>query len=147
MRKILVTILATCALSACASTQYDAAEVCSADWIKPRAADALTELIDDTEGAVKSMRKVSTKYMEGKTPGPLQMFALSNSLKSLEKELTKGQGIKDLKILAKTCNDPQIVTDGMKAFVENLGLPQRISAFIEALPRYQELLAAQLRDI
>ena len=146
MRRFILIVTLPLLVSACASTP-DPAEICTSEWIKPRAEKAMTELMDDTSSAVKSMSKAADKYRQGKTPGPLQMFALSNSLKSLEKELTRGRGIKDLKTLAKTCNDPQIVTNGMTAFVEQLGLPRRMSAFIQALPRYQELLASQLKDL
>ncbi len=146
MRRFILIATLPLLLSACASTP-DPAEICTTEWIAPRAEKAMSELMDDTGSAVKSMRKVADKYSRGKTPGPLQMFALSNSLKSLEKELTRGRGIKDLKTLAKTCDNPQIITDSMTEFVEKLGLPQRMSAFIQALPRYQELLASQLKDL
>ena len=146
MRRLFLIATLPFLLSACASTP-DPAEICTTEWIKPRAEKAMSELMDDTGSAVKSMRKVADKYMQGKTPGPLQMFSLSNSLKSLEKELTRGRGIKDLKTLAKTCDDPQIITDGMTEFVSSLGLPERLSAFIKALPRYQELLESQLEDL
>ncbi len=146
MRRLMLLAACPFLFSACASTP-DPAEVCTTEWIKLRAEKAVTELLDDTQGAVKSMRKVTAKYVEGKTPGPLQLFALSNSLKSLEKELTRGRGIRDLRTLAKTCNDPKIVMDGMSTFMDNLGLPDRLRAIVQAMPKYQELLAEQLQGL
>jgi len=146
MRKIL--ILAACGvfLTGCASTP-DPEKVCTSEWISKSAGKAVAEITGDTQGAVKSIRKVASSYVEGKTPGPLQMFALSRSLKGLEKELTRGSGIRDLKTVAKTCNNPKIMTDGISAFVDGMGLPPQMVRIVESLPQYRNLIESHLRDI
>jgi len=68
------------------------------------------------------------------------MLMLSNSLKGLEKELKNGQGIRDLKILAATCDDPKIISDAMGGFLRKQGLPDNIINFIEGMGLYQELI-------
>jgi len=68
------------------------------------------------------------------------MLALSRSLKGLEKELTSGRGIKDLKILANTCDDPKIVSKAMGGFLRNQGLPENIINFVENMEQYKSLL-------
>ena len=68
------------------------------------------------------------------------MLMLSNSLKGLEKELKNGQGIRDLKTLSATCNDPKIISDAMGGFLRRQGLPDNIINFIEGMGLYQELI-------
>lgn len=146
MRKITALSLSIVFLSGCATT-YDPAEVCSASWVQPRAVKAVNEIVKDTNGAVKSIRKTADSYADGKTPGPLQMFSLSRSFEKLEKELTRGRGVKDLKILADTCDNPDIITDGMTDYVQGLGLPEKLTSFIKALPKYREIVESHLQDI
>ncbi len=146
MKKPVLIALSLSVLSACATT-YDPKEVCTSEWIGKSSEKAVAELMDDTQGAVKALRKAAASYVEGKTPGPFQLWSLSNSLKKVENELTDGRGIKDLKILAQTCNDPKIVSDGLTSFVSELGLPPQMTRFVEELPRYKELMARHMRDI
>ncbi len=146
MRKLFLLAICGMLLTGCASTP-DPAKVCTSDWISKRAGKAVADITGDTQGAVKSIRKVAGSYVEGKTPGPLQMFALSRSLKSLEKELTRGSGIRDLKTVAKTCNNPKIMTDGLTAFVDDMGLPPQMVRIVESLPQYRNIIESHLRDI
>lgn len=70
------------------------------------------------------------------------MFALSRALKNLEKELTQGQGIKDLKTVAKTCNDPEIISDSMRDLLERQGVSDKLIKRIEGSPIYQNVLSS-----
>lgn len=70
------------------------------------------------------------------------MFALTRALKKLEKELTQGQGIKDLKTVAKTCNDPEIISTSMRDLMQRQGVSDRLIGQIEGMPIYQNVISS-----
>jgi len=123
-------------LSACASTP-DPAEICSADWITPRATKAVNKIEKRAKSSFRTLSKVSESWASGKTPDPWQMFQLSRALDKMKKELTNGQGIRDLKIVAKTCNDPEIIKDSMRELLERQGISDSLMQRIENSPIYQ----------
>ncbi len=98
------------------------------------------------KSSLKSISKASESWRKGDKPGPLTMLRLSNSLKSLEKELTNGQGIKDLRMLAKTCNDPQIVTKSVRTMLRRQGISDRFITFFESLPFYDKIMGDVMDD-
>ena len=127
-------------LSSCAT--YDPAEVCSAEWISPRLDRAVDRIESDTSRVIRSLRSAGESFARGRTPGPLKMLSLTRSLKTLERELTDGRGVKDLRILADTCDDPVILTDAFSDYLDGLGLSDGLERFIvdsgiiETLTRY-----------
>jgi hypothetical protein len=144
MRTILRSVAATASLvllSACASTP-DPAVVCSSEWIAPRAEKAVSRIEKRAKSSFRTLGKVSTTWSSGKTPGPLQLFALSRALKGLEKEMTQGQGIKDLKTVAKTCNDPKIISTSMRDLMERQGVSEKLIQQIEDNPIYQNVISS-----
>ncbi len=128
-------------LSACASTP-DPAVVCSAEWIAPRAEKAVTRIEKRAKSSFRTLSKVSKTWAAGKTPGPIQMFSLSRAIRGLEKELTQGQGIKDLKTVAKTCNDPEIISDSMRDLLKRQGVSDRLIGQIEGSPIYEGIISS-----
>ena len=131
---IISTSLASCA------TAPDPAKVCTSEWIGERSDKAISRIEKKASRTIKPLKKASEKWAQGKTPNPVQLFLLSNSLKNLEKELKNGQGIKDLKTLSATCNDPKIISDAMGGFLRKQGLSDNIINFIEGMGVYQELI-------
>lgn len=127
-------------LSACASTP-DPAEICSTEWIAPRASTAVTKIQKRAGSSINKLSSVSKTFASGKTPGPLQLWSLSNAVKKLNKELTDGQGIKDLKTVATTCNDPQIVSDAMRDLMKREGVSDSLLRRIENNPIYQSAIS------
>lgn len=138
--KLLPVLLAPLLLSACASTP-DPAEICSAEWIAPRAERAVERIQKRAKKSIKTLSNASESWSKGKTPGPLQMFALSRAMKSLETELTQGKGITDLKTVARTCNDPEIVSDAMRSLLKRENVSDRLITWVEGNPIYQRLLS------
>ncbi len=128
-------------LSACASTP-DPAEVCSAEWITPRANKAVSKIEKRAGSSIKTLSKVSQSWAEGKTPGPFQMFALSSAVNKMKKELTNGQGIRDLRTVAKTCNDPQLIKDSMRDLLERQGVSEKLIGWMENNPIYESLVSS-----
>ena len=128
-------------ISACASTP-DPAEVCSAEWITPRATKAVEKIEKRTISSIGTLKKASDTLAAGKTPGLLQMLALNNALNKMKKELTNGQGIRDLKTVAKTCNDPGLIKDSMRSLLERQGVSDSFIRTIESSPIYESLISS-----
>lgn len=126
-------------LTGCA-TAPDPAKVCTSEWIDKRSDKAINRIQSKAGGSLKSLKKAGESWAQGKKPNAIQLWGLQRSLKGLEKELTSGQGIKDLKILSATCNDPKIISDAMGGFLRNQGLPDNIINFIEGMGLYQEII-------
>ncbi|WP_026940770.1 hypothetical protein [Hellea balneolensis] len=139
-KALLIIALTALSLSACA-TAPDPEKVCTSEWISKRSDKAISRIEKKAVRSIKPLKKAGEKWAQGKTPNPIQLFMLSNSLKSLEKELKNGQGIKDLKMLSATCNDPKIISNAMDGFLRKQGLPDNIIKFIEGVGIYQQLIA------
>lgn len=128
-------------LSACASTP-DPAEICSAEWITPRATKAVSKIEKRAGSSIKNLTKVSESWAKGKTPNFLQMMTLRNSLTKMKKELTNGQGIRDLRTVAKTCNDPDLIKDSMHDLLERQGVSDSLIQWMENNPIYEGLISS-----
>jgi len=141
--KNFLTIIAgttlTMSLSACATTP-DPVEVCTAEWVKPRAERAVDRIADKTKPAIRSLRKVGESWAKGKEPSILKMMSMQSSVKKLMNELEDGKGINDLRTLANTCDDPKIITTAMSDFLSNQGFSDKIIGFIESMGFYERAL-------
>jgi len=126
-------------LSACATTP-DPAKICTSDWIGARSDKALSRIETRSASSLKSLKRVGKSWAAGKTPGPFQLLALSNSMGKLKRELTNGAGVKDLRTLASTCNDPEIITTAMRDLLGRQELPERFESMIEQSPIFENLL-------
>lgn len=150
MRKmILAPVMAgliALSVSAC-STTPKAEDVCTSEWIQKRSFKAVDNIFDDTASTVKTLRKIGDRYAEGKSPSIFQMFSLAAKVKGLENELLRGSGVKDLKTVARLCNDPDILTDGFTQYVDRLEIPDQMRGFMESLPEFQNLIDYHLRDL
>jgi len=126
-------------ITGCA-TAPDPAKVCTSEWIGKRSDKAVSRIESKAGRSLKSLQKAGKSWSKGKTPNLIQMALLSRSLKGLENELKNGRGIKDLKTLSATCNDPKIISDAMGGFLRKQGLPDNIINFIEGMGLYQEII-------
>lgn len=133
------TALSCLILSACATTP-DPAKICTSEWIGARSDRALSRIETRSASSLKSLKRASRSWAAGKTPGPFQLLALSNSIGKLKKELTNGAGIKDLRTLASTCNDPEIISTAMRDLLGRQELPERFQSMIEQSPIFENLL-------
>ncbi|MEM7727904.1 MAG: hypothetical protein AAF311_01370 [Pseudomonadota bacterium] len=122
-------MLAGAVLYGCA-TSPDPAVVCSAEWIAPRADEAV-ELIEDKLGdSLSAFADVGESRIRGRSPGPIELLRLSNAAKSLEQELKDGRGIRDLRTLATTCDDPELIRSEILSLLGRQQLPERITEFL-----------------
>ena len=137
----LICLPALALLSACASVP-DPAEVCTAEWITPRATKAVNSIEKSAKSSFKTFRDVSETWASGKQPGFFQLLALNSAMNKMKKELTRGQGITDLKTVAKTCNDPNIIKTSMHDLLERQGLSDNLIAWVENSPIYSSIIAS-----
>ena len=126
----LSTFLASAMLTACASTP-DPAVVCTSEWIAPRADKALDRIERKSARALKNIRKAGAAYVSGDTPGPLTLLSLRRSFDDLEDELRNGPGVRDLRTLARTCDDPELISNKIGELLERQNVPDSVMAFLE----------------
>lgn len=143
IRSMTITALAIAGLSACATTG-NPETVCTADWIGKRSDKAMSRIERKAKPALRKLGKAANSYAAGKKPNFVQMMSLNNSINSLTKELESGRGMRDLKTLSKTCNDPKIVTSAMTSLMKDNGLSDWMINMVENLPQYRDLI---LKDI
>ena len=126
-------------LGGCAST-LDPEEICTAEWIAPRAARASDRIEDKTARAFRALRKVGGQWVSGDKPGPLALLSLRNALDDLEAELKNGRGVRDLRLLARTCDDPQLIRSEITRLMERQDLPEPVLDFMRGSPLLDRLV-------
>ena len=136
---LFIPMFAATMLSACATT-YDPAEVCTAAWIEPRAERAIGDVEQDTRSLFNTFKSAGKSFENGKMPNTLQMIRLTSAVNKFVSKLENGRGMKDLRVLSQTCNDPEIIKDAMSDFMESKGLPAPLINIINDLEGYKELL-------
>lgn len=149
MKRLALLSVSAILMVGCA-TAPDPAKVCTSEWIAPRANKAVTRVVKKTRPAINALKKVGESYVSGKTPNIFAMMKLSSSFESLEKELTNGRGIQDIRVLAKTCDNPEILTKAVRDVFERQGVSDKLLGFIENLDVYKRILEenfAALKDI
>lgn len=132
-------VLTIFSLGACA-TMPDPAKVCTAEWIAPRIERAMGDFERDTKKIFKTFRKSADRMRDGGSLGPLQMFSMMNSLSSLAKKFENGRAMRDMRTLANTCDDPNLVKDAMADFMRKQGISDSFINFINGLEDYQRLI-------
>ncbi len=135
------------ATSAC-TTVPDPAKVCSAEWVAPRAERAMSDFKRDTRSIFRKLKKTGNKLQDGGKIGPLQMFSLMNSLSSLGKKLENGRAMRDMRTLAKTCDNPQLIKNAMTDFMRQQGIDEKFIQFLNGFEAYTRLLeTGEIPDI
>ncbi|MGB3457201.1 MAG: hypothetical protein WBG08_07290 [Litorimonas sp.] len=122
--------LAVGLLAACASTP-DPAEICTVEWIAPRADRAVERIETRLDRTFEELAAASESWLAGRSPGPIQLYKLSNAAKALERELTDGRGIQDLRTLASTCNDPDLIRSELLAILDRQNIPDGVVRFLD----------------
>ncbi len=130
-------------LSACATTASPE-KICTAEWVGQRSDKAMNRIESKAKPALRKLAKAAESWAKGKKPGPFQMMSLSSSVKSLTRELETGRGMRDLKTLSKTCNNPKIITGAMTKMMRENGLSESMINFVEGLPRYKDLIEREV---
>ena len=132
LRTTLGTILIIGSLSGLAgcATTPDPAEVCTAEWVQPRAALAIKELRRDTGRTIKSLARNAEKLQNGGSLSAWRAASMIGSVQKLATKIQRGRGVKDLKILAATCDDPAILRDGVVGYLDDIKAPKALMDMI-----------------
>ncbi|WP_298912225.1 hypothetical protein [uncultured Algimonas sp.] len=134
-----ITIAAFVALSGCA-TAPTAEQICTADWIEPRVDRAVGRIETRLDKALGALLDAGESWVDGRSPGPLTMFRLSNSAKALEKELKDGRGVRDLRLVASTCDNPDLIRTEILSMLERRGVSASLTGFLEATGLLDEII-------
>ncbi len=133
-------------MTGCA-TSPDPAKICTADWIEPRAERALDRLEERTQTSIRAIRKAGASYIAGDTPGPLTLLSLRTALNDLEDEFKNGPGTRDLRLLARTCNDPDFIEKTLTDWLDRQEFPSQLIAFLNATSLLDRLIELAEGDI
>lgn len=118
-------------LTACA-TAPDPAEVCTAEWIKPRTSKAVAELKRDTFSRLKTIASAASKYEVGNGLSLIQQWRAASAVKGLLHDYETSTALADLKILSSTCNDPKIARDAFYGMLEEAGFSEKLIAMFDS---------------
>ena len=138
--------LAGLMLSGCA-TAPDPAKVCTSDWIGARSSKALDRIESRSKSSMNALKKAGESFAQGKQPGVFQLLALSNSMNKLKKELTDGAGVRDLKTLASTCNDPDIIKKSMSDLLDRQSFSPQLRNMVESNPLFKSVVQEMINSI
>lgn len=136
MRRTL-SLLLIVSLGACAS-KPPAAEVCSADWIKPRTDAAFAKFRDATEEHWRALNLDGTD--DAQEEGLFQQARLLLTLTQLLGEFKDSQSLKDLQTLSTTCNDPDLIQNALRSTLQEYQVPQRYIDMLDGLEGFMELM-------
>ena len=140
MRLLFLTItLASLGIGGCATTP-DPAEVCTARWIQPRAERAMYDFQRDTDKIFRTFRKTADGYKKNGSVSPLQMLSLMSAVSNLGNKMKNGRSMRDLRTLARTCNDPELIKNEMDKFLRQKGISTDFINFLNGIERYRKLL-------
>lgn len=135
----LPVLLSCVLLSSCASTP-DPGEICTAEWIQPRADRAIKRIEKRVDKSLQALRSAGESWMEGDSPGPIQMYQLSRSFEKLEDELKSGPGTRDLRLIGSSCNDPDFVREQVELLFKRAGVSDFALGWIDRLGWLERVL-------
>jgi hypothetical protein len=68
------------------------------------------------------------------------MFSVMNAINHLGNKFEKGRAMKDMRTLATTCDDPDLIKSAMTDFMREQGIDEKFINFLNSLQEYQKLL-------
>lgn len=138
--KAVVLSLAAAYVSGCA-TAPTPEEICTPTWIEPRVDRAVERIETRLDRTLSALTEAGESWLRGQTPGPLQLLRLSNAAKSLEREIEDGQGINDLRLIARTCNDPELIRTQMYELLYRQGVSPKLTDFLEQTGVMEQIIS------
>ena len=97
----------------------------------------------DTKPIFKKLKSAGKTYAKGETPGPFEMLSLMNALSKLGKSFENGQAMKDMRTLAATCDDPDLIKTAMTDFMRDQGISEKFIAALNGMEAYVKMLDAE----
>ena len=68
-------------------------------------------------------------------------------MNKLKKELTDGAGVRDLKTLASTCNDPDIIKKSMSDLLDRQSFSPQLRNMVESNPLFKSVVQEMINSI
>ncbi|HHL43015.1 MAG TPA: hypothetical protein ENJ42_05310 [Hellea balneolensis] len=136
--------ITTLFMAGCATTPTPE-EICSAEWIAPRVDRAMYDFKRDTGKTIKTLKKAGDKLSKKGELSTFQMLKVVNAVTKLGDRLQNGHAVKDLRTLAQTCNDPDLIKTAMNDFMREQGVPDKFISFLNDMERYTNLLAVKTK--
>ena len=137
--RLLCIALAASLLGACA-TLLPAEEVCSANWIKPRADAAISEFRSATEDSWNSLRSTGERVAEKGELGLLERASALVTITRLVNAFQNSQALDDLRTLGRTCDDPELVQNALRSTLQEYGVPNQYIELLDELSGFVELM-------
>ncbi len=134
---LFVLILTGLLMTGCAKPTP--AEICSPEWIQPRVDKAMHAFDKNTRKSLRTLQKAGDTVKAGNAIGPLRMLSVLISLQSTLDQFVDGQALKDIRTIAKTCNDPELVTRSFRSFLKKKGVPGIVTDLLEDLQQFSTL--------
>lgn len=124
----------------CATTPE---QVCSANWIKPRADAALADFKSVTSDAwVRLQRSGEVAAQRGEL-GLAEQARVLLDLGRVLGSFKDSRARSDLRRLAKTCNEPSLVSNALITTFEDYGVPQSYISLMRELDEFVELFSQE----
>lgn len=143
MATVVLTMLT---LGACA-TKYNPEEVCTAEWIKPRVDLAVADFRANTDSILNELKKTGKQVASnGGQLGLLQRAGVLLSLGKLVNTFQNGQTLKDLNVLGKTCDQPELASRVFKDLLSEYNVPPAFINILDELKTFQDLAEQAAKD-
>jgi len=137
----------TLALSACA-TKPNPDEICTAQWIKPRVDAALGDFRANTDTILSTLKKTGQEVASsGGQLGLLQRAGVLLSLGKLVNTFQNGQTLKDLNVLSKTCNQPELASRAFKEVLSEYNVPASFLSLLDDLEVFKDMATQAAKDL
>lgn len=138
-RSLLLAVLTLGWLGACASTP-PAAEVCSANWIKPRTDAALNDFKRSSDDIWQRLQKSGERAADKGNIGLIEKASVLLSLTRLVSSFQNSQALEDLQTLGRTCDDPDLVRNALVGTLEEYNVPEPYINLLNELEAFMQLM-------
>ncbi|MEM7219197.1 MAG: hypothetical protein AAF515_12600 [Pseudomonadota bacterium] len=143
MKHLRASVLALIGLTLSGCASLTPAEICSAQWIKPRADAAIDGFKTNADGALNALRRASEDIATDGKLGLARRAVVLVSLTRLVGQFRDGQALRDLRTLGQTCNDPDLALRAFTDVLGEYGAPQSAIDLLNEVETFRELLREQ----
>ncbi len=140
MRATQVLLLSFVLLSGCATTP-NPEEICSAEWIKPRADAAMEDFRENVGEILGTLAGTSEAVEQSEGFGLVERARVLFDLARLVNTFQDGQTLRDLRTLGDTCNDPELALRAFNGVLTEYEVPQPVIQLLNELEGFRQLVA------
>ena len=145
MRFYLPHLCSTLLLATACATTPDPAEVCSAEWIKPRADAAMQDFRENVDDILGTLAGTSEAVAQSEGFGLVERARVLFNLARLVNTFQDGQTLRDLRTLGDTCNDPKLALRAFNDVLTEYEVPEPFIQLLNELEGFRQLVAESQR--